>query len=117
MRRASLAGSWILFCALVKICPSMPFCSTEFAQRLDVVDFQFRAFELLERRPVVLLRHADFAAVGRLRVFVRHLEEDEVGELLEVVAVAHAVVAQRVAEAPDFGDDAVGGHESVWSPV
>jgi hypothetical protein len=38
-------------------------------------------------------------------VLVRHLEEDQVGELFEIVAIAHAVVAQRVAEAPDFGDD------------
>ena len=48
--------------------------------------------------------------VGRLGILVRHLEEDEVGELLEVVAVAHAVVAEGVAEAPNFGDDGFGGH-------
>jgi hypothetical protein len=53
----------------------------------------------------------EVVAVGVEDVFVRHLEEDEIGELLEVITVAHAVVAQRVAEAPDFGNDAVGGHE------
>lgn len=48
--------------------------------------------------------------------FVDHLEEDEVGELLQVVAVAHAVVAERVVEGPDFGDDAVGGPVLAVSP-
>ena len=42
-------------------------------------------------------------------VFIGHFEEDEVGELLEVVAVADAIIAQGVAEAPDSGDDRVGG--------
>ncbi len=33
-----------------------------------------------------------------------------VGELLQIVAVADAVVAEGGAEAPDFGDDGIGGH-------
>ena len=48
--------------------------------------------------------------VRRLAVFVRHLEEEQKGELLKVVAVAHAIVAQGVAKAPDFGNYGVGGH-------
>jgi len=31
--------------------------------------------------------------------------------LFEVVAIAHAVVAKGGAEATDFGNDGVGGHE------
>jgi hypothetical protein len=47
----------------------------------------------------------------RLTIFVRHLEEEKEGELFEVVAVAHAIVAQGVAKAPDFGNYGVGGHK------
>jgi hypothetical protein len=34
-------------------------------------------------------------------------------ELFEAVAIAHAVVIEHGAEASDFGNDAVSGHE--WS--
>ena len=44
--------------------------------------------------------------VGRLAVFVGHFEEDQIGELFQVVAVADAVIAEGMAEAPDFGYNA-----------
>ena len=44
---------------------------------------------------------------------VRHLEEQQVGQLLDVVAVVHAVVAQDVAEAPEFPNDV--GHAATSS--
>lgn len=37
--------------------------------------------------------------------FVGHLHEEQVGDLLDVVAVVHAVVAESMAEAPEFLDD------------
>src|SRR5207244_2397754 len=37
--------------------------------------------------------------------FVRHFEKEQIGQLLDVVAVVDAVVAQGVAEAPKFLDD------------
>ncbi len=36
---------------------------------------------------------------------VGHLEEEQIGDLLDVVAVIDAVVAEGVAEAPEFLDD------------
>jgi hypothetical protein len=42
-------------------------------------------------------------------VLVVHLEEEQVGELLDVVAVGHAVVAQDVAVVPEALDDGGGG--------
>ena len=33
---------------------------------------------------------------------------------LKKFAVAHAVVAEGVTETPDFGDDAVGGHGTLF---
>lgn len=87
-----------------------PLLGAEGTQGFDVVDFQLRTLERHEGGPGVLLRDADIALVGRPAVFVGHLEEDQVGELLQVVAVADPVVAEGGAEAPDLGDDGVGGH-------
>ena len=55
--------------------------------------------------PVVAIGNTDIAVVRWLGVLVRHLEEDQVGELLKIVAVAHTVIAQRGAEIPDPGDN------------
>ena len=44
-------------------------------------------------------------APRRLRLLVRHLEEQQVGELLDVVAVGEAVVAEDVAVVPELLDD------------
>ena len=41
IRRNSLAGSWILFWALMKIWPSMPLSSAQLAKKGDVVAFKF----------------------------------------------------------------------------
>ncbi len=41
-------------------------------------------------------------------MFMGHFEEEQVGELLDVVAVGHAVVAQDVAVVPEFLDDVLG---------
>ena len=57
-----------------------------------------------EALPVVALRDQQGPVVGRLGELVGELQEKQVGELLQVVAVAHAVVAQGVTEAPDLGD-------------
>jgi len=74
------------------------------------VGFELCALERLEFCPCVVRWHADIAVVGGATVFIGHLEEDQVGELLEIVAVAHAVIAQGGAETPNFRNDAVGGH-------
>ena len=47
----------------------------------------------------------DGSVAGRLRPLVGHLEEEQVGELLDVVAVGQAVVAQDVAVVPELLDD------------
>ena len=69
----------------------------EFAQEIDVVILQSSAGLAGEARPVAALRQFDVA-------LIRHLEEQQIGELLDVIAVVDAVVAKRVAEAPEFLD-------------
>ena len=90
--------------------PEHTFPGAKFAQQRDVVTFELRAPLRLEARPVVGGRNAHVAVVGWLAVLVRHLEEDQIGELLQVVAVAHAVIAQGGAEAPDSRNDGGGVH-------
>jgi hypothetical protein len=114
MRRASLAGVLDLVLGLGEDLAEHALLGAETAQRFDVVDLEFGALERAHDRPAEAGGHADFAVIGRATVFVGHLEEDEVGELFEVVAVAHAVVTEGVTERPDFGDDAVGGHVFVF---
>jgi hypothetical protein len=59
-----------------------------------------------EARPTVLLRHRALLVVRRLGALVGHLEEQQIGQLLDVVAIRHAVVTQDVAVIPEFLDDA-----------
>ena len=60
--------------------------------------------------------NAYIAVVGRLGVFIRHLEEYQVSELLQVVAIAHPVIAQRMTEAPDLRNDGGGVHAETALP-
>ena len=49
----------------------------------------------------------------RARLF-GHLEEQEIGQLGDVLVVGDSVVLEHVAEVPELGDDIVGdGHERV----
>ena len=51
---------------------------------------------------------SDGSVVRRLRLLVGHLEEEQVRELLDVVAVGEAVVAEDVAVVPELLDDLLG---------
>ena len=78
------------------------------AQRLKgvaVVIEQLVAVFLDEARPTVLLRHRALLVIRRLSALVGHFEEQQIGELFDVVAVRHTVVAQDVAVVPEFLDD------------
>jgi len=43
-------------------------------------------------------------------LLIGHFEEKKKRELLDVVAVRKAVIAQQIAVIPEFLDDSVGGH-------
>ena len=66
---------------------------------------QLVAVPLDEIRPIVLLGHRTSLVVGRPGALVGHLEEQQISELLDVITVRHAVVAQDVAVVPEFLDD------------
>ena len=70
--------------------------------------FQLRATLGLQALPIVFGGNVHLAVVGRLAILIRHFQEDQIGELLQIIAIAHAVVAQRGAETPDLGNDGCG---------
>jgi hypothetical protein len=59
----------------------------------------------LQVRPAVALRDLVLGAG-----FLRHLEEEDVGQLRDVLMVGDPVVLEDVAEVPELLDDVVGGH-------
>ncbi len=67
------------------------------------------------------MRLAQSATLRNVRAaFLGHLEEEQISELLDVIAVVDAIVAQRVAKAPEFLDDVchwLGGDERVVKPI
>ena len=65
---------------------------------------------LQQARPVVAGGYGALLVEGLLGPFGGHLEEEEKGELLDIVAVAHAVVPEDVAEVPEFLDHCGWGH-------
>ena len=65
-----------------------------------VLLFQRRAVEVQQRLPAELPRHNRFAFVGRLRELIRHLEEQQQGQLLDVLEAGKPGVAQHAGVAP-----------------
>ncbi len=78
--------------------PRMPGCLAQLAQDVDVVVEQLGAACSRSVGQAQPFGQLDAALVG-------HLEEEQVRDLLDVVAVVDAVVAQGVAEAPELLDD------------
>ncbi len=94
--------------------PEQPRLDPQLAQRRHVMHLQLRPALHLQAWPGVIGGNADLAAVRRPAVLVGHLQEDQVGQLFEIVAIADPIVAQRSTEAPDAGDDGGGGiHEYI----
>ena len=81
-------------------------------QRGQVMCLQRLAHFAGQAGPAIAVGDVRVAVVGLLRVFVRQLQKQQVSELLQVVAIAHTVVAQGVAKVPDFLDEGGGVHAS-----
>ncbi|MNN42898.1 hypothetical protein D3C81_1571080 [compost metagenome] len=77
---------------------------TQFVQRGKVMRLQWLAHFGRQAGPVVALRNVGVAVVWLLRIFVREFQEQQISELFQIIAIAHAIVAQGVAEIPDFLD-------------
>jgi hypothetical protein len=69
------------------------------------MSFERQTVHFDEAGPVVVFGDGGLVLVGRAGAFVVHLEEEKVGELLDVVAVGDPVIAEEVAVVPDFVDE------------
>ncbi len=76
---------------------------------MAVVVEEFVTIFLQETWPTISVGYATGLRIGRLRPLIGHLEEQQIRQLLDVVAIAHPIVTQDVAVVPEFLDDLVGG--------
>ena len=77
-------------------------------QNVSVKTFEGNPLVFKEARPIVLFRDNRRLIQRRLRALVRHLEEKQVGELLDVASVKKTVIAQDVALVPQLLNDGGG---------
>src|SRR5262245_41885141 len=87
--------------------PEHPRLPTELTQQMPVVDLEVVPISLEERLPVKPIRNDRGAGEGRLCLLVRHLEKEQVRELLEVVTVREPIIAEDVAVAPESLDESI----------
>jgi hypothetical protein len=81
----------------------------EIFEGVAVVSFERDAVELDEAGPVVIFGGSGLLVIRRAGPLVVHLEEEKISELLDVVTVGDAVVAEQIAVVPDFVDEVGGG--------
>ena len=108
MRRLSLAGSWMRFCALRKIDAERAGLAGELLQDVPVGDLQLVAVGVEQPLPRALRRHDPLGLERPGLPLVRHLEEQQVRQLLGVLDRRDPVVAQHVAVRPQLVDEATG---------
>jgi len=59
--------------------------------------------------PGIGRRHDAGLVIGRVTALIGHLQEQKIRQLLHVVAIAHAIIAQNAAIVPKLLDEGVGG--------
>ena len=69
------------------------------------MDLQLVAVAVEQDCPVETVGNDGGSVERRLRLLVGHLQEQQVGQLLDVVAVREAVVAEDVAVVPELRDE------------
>ena len=108
--RLSLAGSVSLFCAPRKMVPIRPArASASSAWRYWISSASPASGASLSQRR----GGRDGAGLAQqLGALLVHLQEQQEGDLLDVIAVADALVTQHVGVVPDFADE--GGGRCSW---
>lgn len=80
----------------------------EIFQRVAVKDFQVVAVCAQQRRPILALGNGRRPVERRTRLLIRHLEEQQKRQLLDVVPIGQAVIPQDVAVVPKLLDEGGG---------
>lgn len=70
------------------------------------MDFQFGSPLCSKAFPGIFFRDGKFSIVWWFTEFIGHLQKEKISKLLQIIAVAHAIITQGVTEAPDLTDDA-----------
>lgn len=105
---AQLGGVLNLVLRLAEDHAEHPRLLAQFVEDVAVLDLEVVAVAGEEGGPVQPGGDGRGTAPGGLGLLVGHLEEEQVGELLDVVAVGEAVVAEDVAVVPELLDDLLG---------
>jgi hypothetical protein len=79
-----------------------------FFQNMAVVGFQLVAILGQQRRPVLALGNGRRLVERRPRLLIRHFQEKEKGQLLDVIAVRQPFIPQDIAVIPKFLDEGGG---------
>ena len=93
---------------LLEDLPEHPRLRGEVFEDVAILGLQGIAFLRQQARPVIACRDNRLSVVWRLCLLVRHLEEEEERDLLDVSHVAQAVVPEDVGEVPGFADNLLG---------
>jgi len=93
-----------------------PRLRAEFFEDVAILGLQGIAFLAEQARPVIASRDDRLPVVGRLRLLIRHLEEEQERDLFDVSHVAQAVVPEDVGEVPCLADNLLGvGAHLTWA--
>ena len=93
--------------------PQHPRLLAQRVQHVPVMRLQLVAVLRQQARPVVALGHARRLA-AQLRLLLRHLQEQQERQLLDVIAVRQPVVPQDVAVVPELLDELLGSGHKYW---
>ena len=80
---------------------------------MPVLNLKRVSVKAVQRCPIETLRHDVGAIEWCVGLLVRHLEEKEEGQLLDVVLIGQAVVAKDIAVIPKLLDDGCAVHAAV----
>ena len=82
----------------------------EFLQRMAIMNLELVAIQLQQRWPIETLGMGDGLLNGGLRLLIRHFQEQQKRQLLDVIAVGQAVIPQDVAVVPELLDELSTAH-------
>ena len=63
---------------------------------------QLCALERPHILPSAAGRNPAVTVIGRLGILIRHLQENEIGQLFQIVAIGNAIIPKRITKAPDL---------------
>ena len=80
----------------------------QFFEGMAVVNFEIVAIQLDQRFPTESFRNGTWLVERRLRLLIRHFQEQQIGQLLHVVAIRQAIIPEDVAVVPKFLNELLG---------